>query len=195
MEREQIARELHDTLLQGFQMLVLRFQVIADTISPENPTRKLLEDSLSRAERTLQEGRDKVSTLRAETESGNDLASELAQFGRDSSAESRTAFQLTVEGNSRAIHPVVYEDIRMIAREAIANSIRHAKATAIECVMQFAPQHFLFVCRDNGCGIPEKVLETKRNDRHFGLAGMKERAGKIGAVLHISRAETGGDGS
>jgi signal transduction histidine kinase len=192
MERDRIARELHDTLLQGFQMLVLRFQVITDSISPENPARGLLEDSLSRAERTLQEGRDKVVALRSETESGNDLAVELAQFGRELSPGSQTTFRFTVEGNPRQIHPVVYEEILMIAREAIANSFRHASATAIECVIQFAPRYFLFVCTDNGCGIPYKVLETKSKDGHWGLLGMEERARKIGAVLHINRGDTSG---
>ena len=191
-ERDRIARELHDTLLQGFQMLVLRFQVITDTISPENPARRLLEDSLSRAERTLQEGRDKVVALRSETESGNDLAVELAQFGHELSSGSKTTFQLTVEGNPRQIHPVVYEEIQMIAREAITNSFRHASATAIECVIQFATRHFLFVSRDNGCGIPDRVLQTRSKDGHWGLVGMEERAQKIGAVLRIGRGDTGG---
>lgn len=192
VERDRIARELHDTLLQGFQMLVLRFQVIADTISPENPARPLLEDSLSRAERTLQEGRDKVVALRSESESGNDLAVELAQFGGELGSGSKTTFQFTVEGSPRQIHPVVYEEIQMIAREAIANSFRHASATAIECVIQFAPRHFLFVSRDNGCGIPDRVLTSKSKDGHWGLLGMEERAKKIGGVLRISRGDTGG---
>ncbi len=192
MERDRIARELHDTLLQGFQMLVLRFQVISDMISTENPVRTLMEDSLSRAEGTLREGRDKVSALRSESESGNDLAVDLGRFGHDLNTGSHTAFQLTVEGGSRTIHSVVYEDIQMIAREAIANSSRHAGGTMIECVIQFAPRHFRFVCRDNGCGIPEEVLEAKSKHGHWGLVGMEERAKNIGGMLRISRSETGG---
>ena len=192
MERERIARELHDTLLQGFQMLVLRFQVIADTMSPGSPARKLLEDSLSRAERTLQEARDKVGTLRSGTEPAKDLALELAQFGRELSGENLTAFQFTVEGNPRPIQPVVCEEIQMIAREAIANSFRHAAATSIECVIQFTAGRFSFVCRDNGCGIPENVLETKNKNGHWGLVNMEERARKIGGVLRISRGATCG---
>lgn len=192
IERDRIARELHDTLLQGFQMLVLRFQVIADTISPENSTRALLEESLSRAERILQEGRDKISTLRSDTEPPMDLAAELAQFGRELSSGGEATFQFTVEGNLRTIQPIVGEEIQMIAREAIANSFRHAAATSIECVIQFAPRHFLFVCKDNGRGIPNNVLETKNKNGHWGLVNMAERARKIGAVLHVTRDGTGG---
>jgi signal transduction histidine kinase/streptogramin lyase len=191
-ERERIARELHDTLLQGFQMLLLRFQVTTDTLPPETQARKQLEDSLSRAEKTLQEGRDKVSTLRSEIDSGKDLASELAQFGREVSTGSQTTFLFTAEGNPRVIHPVVYEEVWMIAREAISNSFRHANATLIECVMQFSSRHFSFVCRDNGGGIPDTVLKTKSKSGHWGLVGMEERAKKIGAELHIGRGEIDG---
>ena len=77
IERERIARELHDTLLQGFQMLVLRFQVITDTLSPDNPATGLLQESVMRSERALQEGRDRVSALRSETEPGDDLVAEI----------------------------------------------------------------------------------------------------------------------
>ncbi len=192
MERDRIARELHDTLLQGFQMLVLRFQVIADTISADNPTRRLLEDSLSRAESTLEEGRDKVSALRSDGTLRKDLAVELAEFGRELAVASRTTFQITVEGNPISMQPIISEEIQMIAREAIANSFRHAAASSIECVIQFAPQHFIFVCKDNGCGIPENVLETKNKGGHWGLVNMAERARKIGAVLHVARDGTGG---
>lgn len=191
-ERERIARELHDTLLQGFQMLVLRFQAITDTISSEHPSRSLLEDNLFRAERTLEEGRDRVNILRSETSTSNDLASELAQFGREMSAGSETQFQLTIEGSPTAIRPIVYEEIRIIAREAITNSFRHANAGLIECVVRFAPRHFSFICRDDGCGIPEGLLGAGTKDGHWGLVGMNERAEKLDAVLHISRGKVCG---
>ena len=80
----------------------------------------------------------------------------------------------------------------MIAREAISNSFRHANATIIECVMQFSPRHFSFVCRDNGRGIPDTVLKTRSKNGHWGLVGMEERAKKIGAELHIGRGDIDG---
>ncbi len=109
IERERIARELHDTLLQGFQMLVLRFQVITDTLSPDNPATSLLEEILAHSEKVLQEGRDKVSTLRSEHESGESLAAKLRQFGRNLSTGSTTAFQLSVEGAPTDLQAVVHE--------------------------------------------------------------------------------------
>jgi signal transduction histidine kinase len=162
IERERIARELHDTLLQGFQMLVLRFQVITDTLSPENPATSLLEESLRRSEQTLQEGRERVSALRSEAESGEDRASDLLQFGHDLSSGSATTFQLSVEGAPMALRSVVHEEIRMIAREAIANAFRHSRATKITCQISFTKRHFSFACSDDGCGIPKITLSPEK---------------------------------
>ena len=189
IERERIARELHDTLLQGFQMLVLRFQVITDTLSPDNPATHLLEESLVRSEHALQEGRDRVSSLRSEVESGDDLSMEIRRFGEDLSQASSTVFQLAMEGNPVPMQTVVHEEIRLVAREAIANAFRHAKASTVECQIIFARRHFVFVCSDDGCGIPDNILCAKKIPNHWGLTGMQERAQKIGATLHITPAD------
>ena len=192
IERERIARDLHDTLLQGFQMLVLRFQVITDTLSPDNPATSLLEESLARSEQALQEGRDRVSALRSQAESGEDLAADLLQFGNNLSIGSSTTFQLAVEGTPMALRTLVHEEIRMIAREAIANAFLHAGASQISCQIKFARVNLVFVCRDNGCGIPKAMLEPTKLRKNWGLVGMRERAQKIGAALRIdSEASTG----
>jgi len=188
MERERIARDLHDTLLQGFQMLILRFQVITDTLPPDNPTTELLEESLKRSERALQEGRDRVSALRSEADFGEDLLAEIRRFGKDLSSGSTTTFELSVEGRPTELQGVVHEEIRLIAREAIANAFRHAQATMVRFELSFARRHFGFTCSDNGCGIPRDLLEGKKIRNHWGLVGMEERARKLGAVLHISSA-------
>ena len=192
MERERIARDLHDTLLQGFQMLVLRFQVITDTLSPDNPATSLLEESLARSEQALQEGRDRVSALRSEAEPGEDLSADLRQFGESLSAGSMTTFELSVEGTPIALRTIAQEEIRMIAREAIANAFLHAGAARISCQIKFTSRHFVFICRDNGCGIPKIVLETRKIRNNWGLVGMRERACKIGAVLRIESSESTG---
>ena len=66
-ERERIARELHDTLLQGMQGLIWRFQAATDRIPADEPARQLMEQSLDRADELLEESRDKVKDLRPAT--------------------------------------------------------------------------------------------------------------------------------
>jgi hypothetical protein len=185
IERERIARDLHDTLLQGFQMLILRFQVITDTLSAENPARKLMEESLTRSEKAMQEGRDRVGALRSESEYGENLAYEIRRFGEDLSAGSTTAFHFSVKGAPTPLQAVVHEEIRMIAREAIANAFRNAGAATIRCQIIFTRRYFIFVCSDDGCGIPEGVFGSGKIRNHWGLVGMQERTRKIGAMLRI----------
>src|SRR5260370_42581104 len=84
-ERERIARELHDTLLQGFQGLVLRFQAILNHIPPDAPLRARVENALLRADEGLIEGRDRVREIRPEP--CRDLQDLLGSFGHsDASA-------------------------------------------------------------------------------------------------------------
>lgn len=192
MERDRIARELHDTLLQGFQMLMLRFQVIADSIPEDNPARDMMEKTLTRADHVLIEGRERVRDLRSEPGHGEDLAHNLAEHGHELRRQFSTDFQFAVEGNPRPIRPVVRDEIEMIAREAITNAFRHAQATRIECVIRFVSRSFTFTCRDNGIGIDPQFLSGRGRTGHWGLVGMKERAQKIGASLSVERGDAGG---
>lgn len=192
MERERIARDLHDTLLQGFEMLVLRFQIITDNMSPDNPSRVFLEDSLARSEQTLKEGRERVSSLRADVESGEDLVEDLRCFGENLAQKTTTLFQLRVDGTPTPLGSIVHEEVRMIGREAIANAFRHAQATIIDCRVVFSRRHFILVCADDGCGIAKAVLGSEKIRNHWGLVGMQERAGKIGALLHLGSGNHGG---
>jgi hypothetical protein len=94
-------------------LTVLRFQVITDTLSPDNPATGLLQESLMRSERALQEGRDRVSALRSEAEPGDDVVAEIQRFGDNLSAGSTTAFQLSVEGTPTTLQTVVHEELRI----------------------------------------------------------------------------------
>ncbi|MBN9940408.1 hypothetical protein JND29_15105, partial [Listeria monocytogenes] len=65
-ERERIARELHDTLLQGMQAMMLRFQAVGNILAPDSRAHDMLESALERGDDVLLEGRDRVRNLRPE---------------------------------------------------------------------------------------------------------------------------------
>jgi ligand-binding sensor domain-containing protein len=190
-ERERIARELHDTLLQGFQGLMLRFQVVMQRIPESEPARSLMEEALERADQVLLEGRERVRGLRDDGESVNDLAGELARYGKERAEYHTALFTLALSGTPQPILCEVQNEMYRIGREALANAFAHAEASRIEVELTYASSSVSLRVRDDGKGIDPKVLSCGRPG-HWGLPGMRERAQKIGARLHLwSRAGAG----
>lgn len=192
-ERERIARELHDTLLQSVQGLILRFQAVSSKLPPDEPARHALEAALSRADDVLSEGRERVRDLRSAAPKG-DLVSALTTIGEDLARESTIQFQLIVDGQPRALHPLVMDEAYWIGREALINAFTHARATRIEFTVAFERRGLRCRCRDDGAGLDEAVLTGGARQLHWGLPGMRERAARIGGTLDIqSRPGSGTD--
>jgi signal transduction histidine kinase len=184
-ERERIARDLHDTLLQGMQGLIWRFQAASDRIPPGEPARQLMEQSLDRADKLLEESRDKVKDLRPAASDAADLAQALAAEGEQFAKLHSATFAVSVQGVPRDLHPIVREEGFLIGREAMANAFRHAGAATIETEVTYGDGALHIRIRDDGRGISEAVLDAGGRPGHFGLLGMRERAKKLGAHLEV----------
>lgn len=184
-ERERIARELHDTLLQGMQGLIWRFQAASDRIPPGEPARQLMEQSLDRADKLLEESRDKVKDLRPMGSDVPDLAQALAAEGEQFVEAHGAKFRVSVVGGALPLHPIVREEGLLIAREALSNAFRHARAGNIEAELTYGDAALHIRIRDDGLGISPAVLDAGGRPGHFGLIGMRERARKLGAHLDV----------
>ncbi|MBT2744903.1 MULTISPECIES: triple tyrosine motif-containing protein [unclassified Lysobacter] len=192
-ERERIARELHDTLLQGIQGLVLRFQAIANRLPQEDPTRTAMEQALDRADDVIAEGRDRVSDLRASMTTTPDLAEAFGRLGVELAESHPAGFQVLVEGRLPVIDPVVRDEIYWIGHEVLTNAFRHAKASSIEVEISAAKESLSFRFRDDGRGIGQNVAPgTTEKSGHWGLRGIRERAQGIGAELGLWSREAVG---
>lgn len=185
-ERTRIARELHDTLLQSFQALMLHFQTVSDMLPP-GAAKEALEKALDRADQAILEGRNAIQNLRSSTTLTNELAQAIAALGdelgggRNSNA---ATLRVSVEGKLHELHPIVRDDIYRIAREALQNAFRHAKAAKIEAEITYAQSLLSVRIRDDGAGIDSEVIAAGR-EGHWGLQGMRERAQQMGAQLEI----------
>lgn len=189
-ERTRIARELHDTLLQSFQGLMLRLQVVNELLPP-GKAREQLEQSLERADQAVAEGRNALYDLRSSTATTNDLAQAVRALGEDMATEDGAAFHLVVEGRTRELHPIVRDEVYRITREALRNAFTHALARHIETEITYGERALRVRIRDDGQGVPPHMLQAGRPG-HYGISGMRERARQIGARLEVwSRANAG----
>jgi signal transduction histidine kinase len=182
-ERTRIARALHDTLLQSFHGLMLHLQIVDDLL-PSGKAKEKLEQTLALADQAIAEGRDAVYDLRSSATTTSDLPQALRDLCDELATPEAAAFQLTVEGATRQLHPIIRDELYRITREALRNAFSHARAQHIEAELIYADRSFHMRIRDDGRGIDPAMLEAGRAG-HYGLPGMRERARQIGAECTI----------
>ncbi|MBC7896298.1 MAG: PAS domain-containing protein [Cytophagaceae bacterium] len=191
-ERTRIAQDLHDTLLQSIQGMMLCYQAV-DFLLPHRAAeaKVVLQRALSIAERAIAEGRDAVQGLRVASVIGNDLANAIRVIGQElgqgiqGDPALRPSFTVQTRGEPREVQPILREDIYQFVREAVRNAFRHAFARRIEVEIVFSESLLRVRIRDDGTGIEAPVLNEGGRVGHWGLTGMRERAERIGAQCQV----------
>ncbi|RSZ57664.1 histidine kinase [Massilia atriviolacea] len=184
-ERERIARDLHDTLLQGVHGLILRFQAIVYTIPAGSPARHSLEEALDRADQVLIEGRDRVRDLRIGAVDLSELHEALDKLGTGLEQRGGPRFALAVRGAPAPLRPLVRDEVYQVGHEAIVNAFRHAHALHVKVDIEYGARLFRMTVADDGLGIDENYRTPLGRPDHWGLRGMHERVARIGAQLAI----------
>jgi signal transduction histidine kinase len=187
-ERIRIARELHDTLLQGIQGLLLSFHAAASKVSGDHESKKALERALALADRVILDGRDRVNLLRSEHLTNGELEPSIETIADDLTGLSKIDFALERTGKRQALNPEFVDEVYYIVREALINSFRHSGASQITVSLDYGEQQFSIVCRDNGRGFDTYEVQESTARGHWGLRGMAERAEKIGANFDYESA-------
>jgi len=185
LERTRIARELHDTLLQNVQGLILKIHAIGKRIPTADPTRQDIEKTLDYADQVLAEGRDRVRNLRTATVGFGELPKAFQQVVEEAAPNRSSTFKTVVEGTVLELHPIIREETYSIGREALINALTHSDAHNIEAEITYESREFRLRIRDDGRGIDPAVLEKGGRDDHWGLQGMRERAKRIGGKLDL----------
>ena len=189
-ERMRIARDLHDTLLQRFSALLLRFQTVSDLL-PTRPeeAKQILTKAIDQAADALTEGRERVQNLRASPDVLNDLALAIEKLREElamgSSGTQQVTFRVYVEGNARPLAPMVWDETYRIAAEAVRNAFRHSNGTRSEVMLRYGKRQLRLRVRDDGRGIDGALLAAGGRQGHHGLCGMRERAELVGGRLTV----------
>jgi len=183
-ERERLARELHDTLLQGFLGVNLQLHGAVEQVPADSPSKPSLDRVVVRMQRVINETRDVLRGLRSTAMESMSLEQALSCLKDEFAPRGCVRFRIYVTGQPKALKPAVRDQIYLIGREALINALRHSEATNIEAEVEYLPRRLRILVRDNGRGMDPKIVRSGRR-AHWGLLGMRERAAAIGVHLRI----------
>ncbi len=182
-ERNRMAREIHDTLAQGFTGILVQLQAAKQVLNGSHPDVKPhLDSATSLARAGLAEARRSVQGLRPQLLRGGDISSALKRLVRQLSGESLMKISLSVAGESQPISSDVETNLLRIAQEALTNATKHSGGNEVKVKLDLAPDVIKLMVEDNGDGFDPHVSTLSRG---FGLISMQERADRIGADLTI----------
>ncbi len=183
-ERTRLAREIHDTLLQGFTGVGLKLLAVANRVTGQPETAAALSEVLSLAQKTLEDARRAVWDMRSPTLAGADFSVALRKAGQDATRGTDIALSYDVRGVVRPLNRTAEEVAYRIVQEAIANTVRHAAAHSVRVRCTYGTTRVRVSIKDDGKGFVVDP-DFRAYGGHWGLLGMRERANQVGARLLV----------
>jgi signal transduction histidine kinase len=191
-ERERIARDVHDTILQGAQALLFRLQMWEEDPTIPESLRREITGVVQQTRSMIVAGRERILMIRRADAQPADFRESLAAIGNEASAGKSATFEISLMGAEKELTADTQDQLIAIAREAVRNAYQHAGPTSIVVCVQYLRRALILSVADDGLGIDQSALEGRVHSGHFGLIGMRERAKQLGARLHIhSRPDKG----
>ena len=185
VERTRMAREIHDTLLQSLLGVLFQLDEVASTIDASKETAK---EQLRRLRRQVEfyvrEARYSIKDLRSPILQSRDLASALREAGETLTAPNQIRFECIVTGKPYRAAQRVEEHLLRIGQEAIANAVQHSRGCVVRVELCFRQNAIVLRVTDDGIGFDENIAPG-RDDNHWGLTSMRERAEQIAAIFKL----------
>ncbi len=184
-ERNRMAREIHDTLAQGFTGIVLQLEAAEQSL-PDSPasTAAHIDRARKLARESLAEARRSVWALRPTVLERRTVADALRSEVRSLQDEGQLEATFAVSGSDPGLHTEIEEALLRVCQESLTNVRRHANATAVEVRLEFENDRVKLTIRDNGAGFDRRAVKQGC----FGLLGIDERAHRCGGTAHVSSA-------
>jgi len=182
-EREELARDLHDTFAQDLTAITLQLETALQYLGQTERATPQVTSALDVARTSVQRARRSVEALRSTPETGSPLDAALAELARTFTSQSGVPVHLSVDA-ARA-HPQIERVAYRIAQEALTNVRRHAKAKNVWIQAARRRGSVVLIVRDDGVGLGKSAPGT-------GIAGMQERARTIGGNVSVRATRRGG---
>ncbi len=203
-ERNRVAREIHDTLAQGFTGILVQLQA-AERLSLKRPEQALqsLQEARELARESLQEARRSVLNLRPTGLENIPLDQAIAQQLQRFESERRLKTDFVLEGYPSPLHPGIEQNLYRITQEALTNVSRHANATCVEVALSFESKNVILTISDDGVGLNGQK-KGQRNGRAkndtsksnleggFGLISIQERVALMKGEVNFETPAEGG---
>jgi signal transduction histidine kinase len=185
-ERTRLAREIHDTLLQGFTGVGLRLVAVANRV-PQPETAAALREVVALAQKTLEDARRAVWDMRSPSVATGEFPALLRSAAEDCTRGTDLSLDYEVERPPRPVDPEVEAVVVRVAQEAMTNTVKHAAARTLRVRCTYGGHRVLLSIADDGKGFTVDP-DFRSYGGHWGLLGMRERAGQIGGSLRVGSA-------
>ena len=188
-ERARIARDMHDGLLQDVTGIALQLGALVPHVraTPDLAAERL-QAILDLTQRMSREARLAVVGFRTDTSAGDSVEA-VATVARRIAATASLSLSFKVEGRARPLRPNLHDAVAMVVQEAMSNVVKHADAAAVHLVLTFRQRGLRVSIADDGVGF---ASSARAMPGHFGLLGMRERAGEVGASIDVQSSPGGG---
>jgi ligand-binding sensor domain-containing protein/signal transduction histidine kinase len=179
-ERARLAREMHDTLIQGCASVSVLLEACSSGETSDSAEQyELIDYARTQLAASIDEARQAVWNLRAER--SDDLGTEIRKLADRISRESNIAVACHIEGTPFPLRASALHELLMISREALYNAALHATPTELILKVVYGPQEIALEVHDNGCGFDQNQV----NGGHYGLIGIEERVRQLGGTLQV----------
>jgi signal transduction histidine kinase len=187
-ERNRVAREMHDTVIQGCASVSALLEAVVSIGPDESGSRReLLDCARTQVRVTVDEARRAVWNLRQSGTASPEIGPLLDQMAQQASHAAHLPVRFEASGKPVLLDPAVEHDILMVAREAVYNAVEHAGPTEVRIQVHFEDDKIRLRVLDDGCGFdPADALLAA--GEHFGLVGMRERTERLGGRFDIRSA-------
>ena len=184
-ERNRMARDIHDTLAQGFTGVIVQLEAVKEAMSRNQAVKASghLDQAGELARESLREARRSVQALRPQVLEEKQLSEALKDLIERMTSGTTVHAELTLQGEQQKLSPEWETNLLRIGQEVLTNVLRHARASEFNVLLVFDGREIHLDLRDNGCG-----FDPQRRHEGFGLQGMRERAEGMGGQLTIQSA-------